>query len=474
MANGSVLARLLASLWGAPHEYRPSTQIFPDLSVDKIAAELDLAERARARGGRDEPSSDSSGLDEVEARIVERVEAEKKASQGILEEQLQTTADRLASLDLEGRFALIQQVAPECIGTFRASLATGRDELHALRRKFLDHEDELKAFKLRHGVQHVARVHSGIGMFFKVALLAFLLVFEVFINGSFLAKGSELGLIGGTTEAFGFAALNLGGAVLLGLIGFRQIHHRSAFRKLIGVLAFIAFLALMVLLNLTLAHYREVAGSFVTHGGVEAIRRVTSAPLSLEDVTSWIFFGIGCLFAIVAFIDSLLLLDRYPGYGDSQKKLNEARDAYIKRKQLLVNELEGIRDDYSEKIDQVRSDLSVRRSELDSILYYQSRLIQLFDEHQSQLERACQALLGIYREENVRVRKTPKPRSFSKSYRLSRVSVTLSAIGEDERKALKETIQNAQDSLTSQATQIHNEFNQAIDRYLQVDDMVSD
>ena len=145
MANGSVLTRLLSSLWGTPHDYKASTQIFPDLSVDQIALELDLIERGRVRGGRDEPPSDASAFDEVEAKIVERVEAEKKASHGILEDQLQTTADRLASLDLEGRFAMIQQVAPECIGTFRASIATGRDELHALRRPNRSRQRERKS-----------------------------------------------------------------------------------------------------------------------------------------------------------------------------------------------------------------------------------------------------------------------------------------------------------------------------------------
>jgi hypothetical protein len=36
-----------------------------------------------------------------------------------------------------------------------------------------------------------------------------LLLVELIINGNFLAKGSQLGLLGGIIEAFAFAALNL-------------------------------------------------------------------------------------------------------------------------------------------------------------------------------------------------------------------------------------------------------------------------
>jgi hypothetical protein len=53
------------------------------------------------------------------------------------------------------------------------------------------------------------RVSSATATFFKVAFLLCLFVAETYINGAFLAKGNELGLLGGVVEALVFAILNL-------------------------------------------------------------------------------------------------------------------------------------------------------------------------------------------------------------------------------------------------------------------------
>ncbi len=55
----SAVARL-KELFGQPqHQYRPATQIFLDLNVDKVAADLSLAERGTERGGANRPDSGS-------------------------------------------------------------------------------------------------------------------------------------------------------------------------------------------------------------------------------------------------------------------------------------------------------------------------------------------------------------------------------------------------------------------------------
>jgi hypothetical protein len=60
------LERLARSLRQAPHEYRPSLQVFPDLSLDALALELMVAERGQANGKLNLPTSTDTGLDEIE------------------------------------------------------------------------------------------------------------------------------------------------------------------------------------------------------------------------------------------------------------------------------------------------------------------------------------------------------------------------------------------------------------------------
>src|SRR5437870_11709813 len=105
----SALARLLNGLKREQHDYRPSLEVFPALNIEKLAADMGLATAGAERGTREEPAAGSIALDDVENRIIERVEAEKNAAHGLLLDELRTYKERLSSLDFEGRFATIRQ-----------------------------------------------------------------------------------------------------------------------------------------------------------------------------------------------------------------------------------------------------------------------------------------------------------------------------------------------------------------------------
>src|ERR1700677_4801288 len=84
LAASSALARLVGGLKREQHDYRASLEIFPALNVAKLAADLAVGRMGAERGSDEEPSSDSAVLDDVESRIVERVEAEKNSAHGVL------------------------------------------------------------------------------------------------------------------------------------------------------------------------------------------------------------------------------------------------------------------------------------------------------------------------------------------------------------------------------------------------------
>ena len=65
-------------------------------------------------------------------------------------------------------------------------------------------------------------------------------------------------------EAVSFAALNIGGSLLLSYYGVVQLNHRSMFRRLIGFVLLWVYCAFALTLNLALAHYREIAAFSLT------------------------------------------------------------------------------------------------------------------------------------------------------------------------------------------------------------------
>ncbi len=474
LAASSALARLVGGLKREQHDYRASLEIFPALNVAKLAADLAVGKMGAQRGAAEEPSSDSAALDDVESRIVERVEAEKNSAHGILLDELHLYKERLSGLDFEGRFATIRQAAPAAVSEFRAEAAQGRDELHSLRRHLRDVEAERDEFRRRHRLKRAARWAAGGNLTLKVGILVVLFVFEVFLNGFFLAKGSELGYIGGAAEAFAFALFNIGVSFLAGAVGVREFNHRNYLRKLFGLVAFLGYLALAIGLNLTLAHYREAAGSLVSDAGQEVLVRLRAAPLGIADVKSWLFFGIGILCSLIAFGDSYLIFDPYPGYGMLEKRRAGAYDAYISRKNELIAALLAIRDEAIEILEEANRDLSVRRSEYDAILESRARLVRLFDAHQAHLDRTVNALLSTYREANKRSRKTPPPLRFAAPYAVEKIPTEPELRLNSARDDLRRSIEESQAVLVEQVRAIHDEFERAFASYREIDDLVEE
>jgi hypothetical protein len=468
----TALSRLLESMRRPPHDKRPSTEVFPDIDVNRLASEMRLDGVGRKRGSGEEPATITTALDEVETRVLERVEAEKKRSHALVEDELRTYSERLSSLDFEARFASIRQAAPACVSEFKAAVAKGLDELHGLRRDLREIEDERDAFRSSNKLKRTARLHGGAGLFLKWALILVLFVVEAGLNGTFLAKGSEQGLVGGFSEAVTFALLNIGVALLLALFGAVQLNHRSWFRKLLGLIAVIAFVAFALALNLALAHYREVAGTVLEGGGQEVVARLRSAPLAIQDLQSWILFGMGSLFAVIAFLDGLWMYDPYPGYAALEQRLITKREAYITTRADLIDELREISSEFRDKMDELAHDLSVRRSEHDAIIAHRARLIHLFHQHQAHLERAANVLLQTYREANVKARSTEPPTRFALPHSLEKVEVAAHASSEWDQAELRQRVTAVQDLLTEQVLAIHRELEIAIERYRQLDELV--
>lgn len=474
MNKPSSLSRLLEGLRREPHDYKASLQVFPDLSVDKIAAELELGRKGSERGARNEPASQSASLDEIELRVIERIESERKSAHATLLDELDAYSQRLNALDFEGRFAAIRQAAPEAIGSLRTEVANGRNELNLMRRHLRDLEVEKSVFQKRHGLDRTARASTTGTLVLKVGIILVLLLVETVLNGVFLSKGSELGLLGGTVEALTFAALNILVSFGLGRFGAPEILHRNWLRKLFGVMAIGAFLAFVVVLNLGLAHYREMAGTILDDAGREVMKRVVAQPFGLTDLKSWLFFALGVTFGVIAFLDGVKFDDPYPGYGDLQRRLTKAHDDYIERVRVLVEELDEIRVETNDALEEAGRDLSMRRTEFDRMLESRRRLISLFKSHQGQLERVCNALLGIYREANREARTTPAPKRFATKYTIQKIEEPAELVSKTDRDRLRATIIAAQEELIGHAKSVNEEFEKAAAEYRLIDAIVDE
>ena len=472
MKRVSSLDRLLDGLLGDAHGYRPTTDAYPDLDPKKVARKLKLEERARERSFRKEPLRSAGKLDDIEHEIIECIESDKKHAHQLLEEQLQSYSHRLVSLDFHGRFTAIHQAAPDCVTEFQGDLAKGEDSLHERRRDLVEHEKEREIFRKRHGLARPARTHSNATAFLKWAILFLLLAIEAGMNGNFLAAGSDQGRVGGITTALGFAALNVGCAFAAAVLGARLLVHRNVFLKMIGVVAFIFWLGFTFALNLALAHYREVAKALsdsqalLEDPGRQVIARLRDFPFVLNDIESWALFGLGLLFAVAAFVDSLLLFDPYFGYGGIEKRLRKARARYQNLKAALVDDLKEIYSDFSGKLAEIGEDLSKRLGEYDRIISAKKSKVDQFNAKQTQLEMAANSILGMYRS----ARGLPT----DEAYTLARINVNADNPDKKKREEIERIVSDAQSVLRTQADLLLKEFQDGLARYDQIDKLVGD
>ncbi|TBF26332.1 hypothetical protein ELG88_28525 (plasmid) [Rhizobium leguminosarum] len=465
------LNRLWEGVRESSHDFRASTDIFPSLDIDKTSSTLDLRAKGAENGKLNRPAPNAASPDEVEQRTVSRIEEEKAASYQVLEDQFQTFEGRLRNLDFEGQFGLIRQANASSVSDFKAEVASGVDELHGLRRDLKAAEDEMSSFKAKHNLDRAAKVSTAAAQAFKIALIVFLVLFEMIMNGSFLAKGSEQGIVGGVTEAIAFAILNIGSALLFSVYCVRFLVHRSLFFKLLGFCGLVAYISVALGINLALAHYREVSSTVLSGAGAQVISRLGNAPLELAELNSWVLFAVGLLFSILAFIDGCYLTDPYPGFAGVRKRLDSARANYIDRKLELIDNLRDIRDDHNAKIEEIVRDLSGRRQECAAIIAHRTRTVGLFAEHQSNLERAGNALLTIYRDANRASRTEPEPDYFSQPYKLERLTPVLRTSEEWDDAVLSGRIQAAQAELSEQIRKIGAEFEAAVENYHKLDNI---
>ena len=468
----SAIERLLALFSQPTHDYRPATEIFLDLNVGRIADALRLAKRGRERGAQNRPPSDAQTPDDVEHEIMERVETHKQDAHSIFLDQNDTYDQRIAALNFEERFAVIQQAAPEAVGDFRAEAALGRDELFGLRRRVWDCERERHHFRARHKLVRAAQLSTPAKTIFKIGLLAVMLVIEIVVNGFFLSKSNEGGLLGGAVQAVSFAFLNIVASFLCGLVPIRLINRREIFLKFLGFISLLGYLAFAIALNLTLSHLREMPPMTTGEIGHEVLLQLTQRPFILDDVNSWVFFAFGFIFSVIAMADGLFFTDRYFGYGALEHRCIEAQHQYTDGKANLIGNLRKIRDKASGAMREAARDLSVRLGEYDAILSARGRFSQRFIEHQNHIERSARALLSIYREANQSARTQTAPAYFSQPYKLERISYTGNDPNDAFRERVSRSIEETKKLLDEQIKAIHDAFTEAAASYREMDELI--
>lgn len=470
MAN-STLLKLIDTFKTPQHDTRLSIEIFGQFDVDKVAKELDLEGKGAAKGANNQPSSGSQIPDEIESQIQERISAAKSSANEAAENHIHTYNERTSNLDFEGHFSELRQAGPLAVSDIQAQIQSGLNDMNTRRRKLLDVENEYSYFRTSNGLQYrTAKTVTSLELFLRVLVILTMLVFETYFNGTYLAKGSTQGLIGGVFEALTFAALNIGFSIVLTLYVIKQIVRQGLIWKLLGLIGIGAWIAVVLVINLALAHYREVASTFADGAGADILQNILQNPLGLNEFESWMLFAIGVLFAVITLVDVITFSDIYPGYTKRQARWDEEQSEYKEQFDDLIEDLNEIKEDYQEQLSKIGAALSARQRELDNILSNRNRLSSLYAAHHEQLQRAANALFSFYYERNKKCRTEQAPDRFNQRYLVPEMALSTGAAFEPrEAQKIKSRISQAKQILDDQIKVVLDEYSNGIRQYRNLD-----
>src|SRR5262245_49396632 len=402
------LKTVLSLMKGSREGVLPSTQTFPPLDVEQIAAELEIDSRAAGNGRTCLPPTGATQPDAVELDVLAEIERRWCKAAEDYQAQLTVYDSRIRDAALSADFRVeIEAAGENAIADFAAFSTNDRNHLLLTRTEVQGAQQEYDQFRQANGLTRLPRTVSSREKLLRVIWLAVAFLIEAFMNGLFFAEGSEAGLIGGVVQAAALSVLNVGAAIAFALYGVPALIHRRLPWKLVGVIALASYIVWNLGLNLLIAHFRD---AYIAHAGVVSVdalwAQFISAPLHLADAKSWLLAALGVMISATAFISASGLDDAYWGYSALGVRRERAIARYAREQEQCLSALNERRDDaVADMTDVIRE---LRRHEYDGRLALTGRLtlhrnLQAYVDH---LAAAHERLVVRYRTANEAARRT--------------------------------------------------------------------
>ncbi len=388
-----------------PRQTVNSRRFFDGVDLEGLSRELDPRRRGRTRGEVGQPDLDAA-RDPEETRIVEAIKTRvQRATDQFRDLRAQAQRD-FEEAQRQGQHDATDLHAARREGETALDriLLTRQPSLHEVRLEHTKQRQDLADFREGNRLQREpsyppawTRRLMGVGVF----LLGIL---ETIWNGNFLAVGDEGGLFGGITVAATVSLLNLLPASFFVGPFSRHLMHVRIHWRVLAALVVVVYLGFIVVLNLGVAHYRDLSGALATNIEAQVVDRLRADPMGLADAQSWLLFALGILASLIAFFEGWKRDDRYPGYGARHRAVVKAGNDYEDEVSDVSDELEKTR---SKALDDIKRVVSEAKQALPTQVRISQRIrdmIRALDEHMAALEGAGHHLIGEYRAGNREAR----------------------------------------------------------------------
>jgi len=299
-----------------------------EIDKDKVRKNLQLETLGQKDGLDNIPSSESldKDLTAVESQVI-------AMCQDKLDKVAKTTSYALSYLDDELEKLYMEIGEPDFRrvkqdGNFKIKelKQTARSKLTDARKEERQQYGYLAFFKRSNGITRGAEYPES--KILGYGLLLFIVVLETIINSYFFARASDFGLLGGAMQAAMVSIVNVAWSFIMAVIAYRALHYRSAFKKLAGMVGVTVHIVTAIVINLAVAHYRDLIAINPDAAMQLTLEKMRQAPLELETLDAALLLIIGCAISVISVWKGYTFDDRYPGYGEQHRKYRAALRRY--------------------------------------------------------------------------------------------------------------------------------------------------
>lgn len=462
--------------WLLDHLNKPRTNVvasileFPSIDIQGMVGKLRLKQHAKEKGEQQLPLANSTDFDATEYSIINEIETEGKTQFTKYLDHQQTYAERASDAGVKALLLRISAAVSSATASFERNTHSGTGHLYACKREVIESGLDLQEFKNLNGLTSPPRDYGP--KTYKIGILILILAIESLLNGFFLSKGSEFGMIGGISQALIIACINVFAGAAVGRLVLPWLFHRDRKFKALAGIGMLMYFLLNAGFNLAVAHYRNAVASNPFEASSVAYHSLLQNPLGINDIQSWLLFLVGFLVSCVAIYDGLRMDDPYPGYGQRMRQNLEALDEYNDLKNQLLSELDEIRKEAEDHINETSRDIETRQREIDYMVLKSQALKTSMVQHFDHLERAGNTLLGYYREENQRHRGTPAPPRFNVPWKYSPPSFGDEVLSPENPETFRDLVTRVLEDIPQQRQLLYGKFREACDQYRRIDDLV--
>lgn len=375
----------------------------PDLhpiNVSKITQELNLLEDAKRLGQGGIPASDAKDLTGPESAALQVIETYRQGYLVWAVARMNILSMDLGKINIEAALNRALNADKEFERKAAGLLSDRHSDIQTLKNAATRATKELEDFKASNGLTTLAQWPAGTTAFMWYSMVVLLVVFEGILNAGFFAQGLNSGLLGGLTYAGVLALINVGIAFIFGKWVVRNLNHIKLAQKIGGALGLFLALGLIVLVGLSIAHFRDAMTAESVAPPISAFEALKTSPFQLRDILSWGLFILSITFGVIGLADGYKTDDPYPGYGKISRRTQQVVDDFEAEIEDLREQLEELKNEELESLEEAlkssQADLAVYKSRIEE---KEAAAIRLSTALQN-AENALAALLRSFRNEN--------------------------------------------------------------------------